>query len=172
MRPNSEHSVQDPRLIPQLLDYQKEAVIWMLAREGVCDASDDDSTDQLQKLLSDQINKRINLKAFGNKCPQDAYYSRTSGCLSWNKEPIERLPNRGGILADEMGLGKTIELLSLILLNPRLDATGPNIESNNETTDGVNCLSFECPCGGGIDQQERGVRNVIHRKRRLFNEFL
>lgn len=128
----------------------------MLAREGVCGASDEDSADQLQKMLSTQINKRINLKALGNKCPQDAYYSRASGCLSWQRQPVEKLPSRGGILADEMGLGKTIEMLSLILLNPRPVAT----DQNTRTTDGVKCLSFECPCGGVRDQQMRDVRDV------------
>lgn len=166
-RPNSEDSVQDSRLIPQLLDFQKEAVVWMLAREGVrgvIDEDEDNFSDQLQKLLSIQINKRINLTAHGNKCPQDAYYSRASGRLSWKKETIEKLPSRGGILADEMGLGKTIEMLSVILLHPRLDVTDLPVQSNtksNDGVDGVKCLSFECLCGGIRDQQKRDVREML-----------
>lgn len=159
-RPQVEDSVQDSRLIPQLLDFQKETVTWMLAREGVhgvIDDDEDDSSDQLQKSLSIQINKRISLRAFGNKCARDAYYSRASGCLSWEKEMVEKLPNRGGILADEMGLGKTIQMLSVILLHPRPDTFSSNTESNGGIVDGVKRLSLECPCGDIRDQQNRDV---------------
>lgn len=147
-RPNPPDTVQDPRMMVQLLDYQKEAVVWMLAREGMLELYDEDnhSTEELQKMLSLNINKRINLKSFGNKCARDAYYSKTSGCLYWEKQQIEVLRNNGGILADEMGLGKTIELLSLILLNPR--ATFTDLKRETETVDGdVKIGSFECTCG-------------------------
>ncbi|XP_037037910.1 E3 ubiquitin-protein ligase SHPRH-like [Bradysia coprophila] len=148
-RPNPPDTVQDPRMMSQLLDYQKEAVGWMLAREGVLEFCNDDnhSTEQLQKMLSMNINKRVNLKAFGNKCVRDAYYSKTSGCLSWQKQSIEKLPSTGGILTDEMGLGKTIELLSLILLNPRAAMTDPKNETEVGDDSGVKIGSVECTCG-------------------------
>lgn len=163
-RPNPSDTVQDPRLMVQLLDYQKEAVVWMLAREGVLNLNDEDnhSTEQLQKLLSMNINKRVNLKAFGNKCDRDAYYLKTSGCLSWDKQPIAKLPNTGGILADEMGLGKTIELLTLILLNPLTNVAA--LKSYRETDDDVVRIgSFECTCGI-LDPKDGNVRLVLTTK--------
>ncbi|KAG4078788.1 hypothetical protein HA402_015378 [Bradysia odoriphaga] len=158
-RPNPPDTVQDPRMMAQLLDYQKEAVGWMLAREGVMEFCDDDnhSTEQLRKMLSMNINKRVSLKAFGNKCARDAYYSKTSGCLSWDKQSIEKLPSTGGILADEMGLGKTIELLSLILLNPRAAGTDPKNETDAIDDNVVKIGSFECTCGILDPKQENTV---------------
>lgn len=161
IRPNPDDSIQDPRMIPQLLDYQKEAVVWMLSREGVLEFNDDDNdtAKQLQTLLSLNMNKRVNLKAFGNKCLQDVYYSRASGCISWEKQKVDKLPNRGGILADEMGLGKTIEVLSLILLNQRPDVTDFKSEFDSKSADDVDVkyLAFECTCGIS-DQKKKNVR--------------
>lgn len=135
-------------MIPQLLDYQKDAVVWMLAREGALELSEEDifSTDQLQKSLSMNVNTRVSLKTASSK-RLDAYYDRTSGRISWQKRPIDKLPNRGGILADEMGSGKTIEILSLILSNPRPDVTDAESESDEKVTIDVNQLWFECTCG-------------------------
>lgn len=168
IRPTFEDLVRDHRIItqnhrmkPELLDYQKEAVIWMLNREGVLEFDDVDnpSTDQLQQLLSMNINKRITLKGFGNKCPRDAYYSRASGCISLEKQQIAKLPSNGGILADEMGLGKTIEILSLILLHPRPDVIEMKAELDRNPVNNVpdKYLSFECTCGTW-DRKDKNVR--------------
>lgn len=160
-RPNPPDTVQDPRLMAQLLDYQKEAVAWMLTREGALELDDEDNhtTEQLQKMLSQNINKRINLRVLGNKCARDVYYSKTSGCLSWEKQPIKELPSTGGILADEMGLGKTIELLSLILLNPR--PTVAEMNHGTQIVDGdVKIPLFECTCGI-LDPKNEDVRLAL-----------
>lgn len=149
-RPDPEDSVQDHRLIPQLLDYQKDAVAWMLYREGVLEFSDDDndSPEQLQKLLLMNISKRLSLKSSGKRCTQEAYYSRASGCVSLEKEMINKLP-MGGILADEMGLGKSIEMLSLILLHSRPGMIDLKVELDEESADDVDFdyFYFECTCG-------------------------
>lgn len=160
IRPNPDDAIQDPRLRPQLLEYQKEAVVWLLCREGLLEFSDEDndSTKQLQSLLSMNINKRVNLNKFGNKGLPDAYYSRTSGCISWKKQRIDELPSNGGILADEMGLGKTIEMLSLILLNPRpvtdLEQTQLLMKEISDAID-VKYFSFECTCGSGARENQK-----------------
>lgn len=164
-RPHPDDSVQDPRIIPQLLDYQKEAVVWMLTREGVLEFCDDenDSVEQLQRLLSMNVNKRVSLNAFGNKCRQDAYYSRASGSISWEKQTIDKLPSRGGILADEMGLGKTIEMLSLIVLHPRPVIDSTNEDVKVEAADvNVKYVTFECTCGTW-NRKNENVRRARHR---------
>lgn len=117
-------SVQHKWLRPTLRRYQSDAVRWMLHREF----SDDcegiilllqsiscihifiyilDVLNPLYKILKDQD---------GNVF----FYSENLHVITIDKPLVKSLP-KGGILADEMGLGKTVEILSLILMNPRKD---------------------------------------------------
>ncbi|XP_053963813.1 E3 ubiquitin-protein ligase SHPRH isoform X1 [Anastrepha ludens] len=86
---------------PTLCDYQVRTVQWLLKRE---------------QEVSCFPNYYMHLKA------KDGKTSLYKHLLSWHVQeseppPIELSP--GGILADEMGLGKTVEMLALIVLNPR-----------------------------------------------------
>lgn len=69
--------------------------------------------------------------------------------LSWmtERESVLFLRDgvRGGILADEMGLGKTIEMMSLVLANPRSKFMKPSTEPkwNNNISNSTNYATME-----------------------------
>ncbi|CAK57565.1 unnamed protein product (macronuclear) [Paramecium tetraurelia] len=91
------------QMLSQLKQHQKQALYWMLLREGHII---DQTQDQKQKLspLWQQL-KLLN---------GDTIYVNTfTGKISKEFIPVQE--TKGGILADEMGLGKTIMALALIL---------------------------------------------------------
>ena len=103
----AEHSGYDalkskkvPGLNVELFDFQQETCQWMLDRE--CSAG-------------------LNT-FFWSKCDdgfgQPFYYMSLAGELRCEEPPF----STGGLLCEEMGLGKTIEVMSIILLNPRRSA--------------------------------------------------
>ncbi|XP_066993133.2 E3 ubiquitin-protein ligase SHPRH [Anabrus simplex] len=96
--------IQHPSLIPELRPYQLHAVQWMLQRE---------SNPTCETKILDPL-----FVEMSTQCGQTLYYNRYSGCVVLEKPIASPLPT-GGILADEMGLGKTVEVLALILANPR-----------------------------------------------------
>ena len=103
---------QHPSLIPRLRPYQEHAVKWMLEQERY--------RENLDPELGECEDTELN-PLYREVAAQDGtvmYYSPVSGYLLRARPGRER-PPLGGILADEMGLGKTVEILSLMLSNPR-----------------------------------------------------
>ncbi|CAI5450157.1 unnamed protein product [Caenorhabditis angaria] len=95
-----QYEVRDDLLNSQLMDYQKTTVKWMISRE--IDGKNTEFFGLFQSLPIESI-----------------FYYPAFGVFS--KKPdlsVESIPN-GGILADEMGLGKTLEMLALIVSNPK-----------------------------------------------------
>ncbi|CAD8173135.1 unnamed protein product [Paramecium pentaurelia] len=91
----------------KLFDYQKQALTWLLQREGVIKAEDESSSNALHPLWKEyQTSQGVKI-----------YFNPFSGLSSLDFPSSSRRCN-GGILADEMGLGKTVMLISLILANP------------------------------------------------------
>ncbi|CAD8102728.1 unnamed protein product [Paramecium sonneborni] len=91
----------------KLFDYQKQALTWLLQREGVIKVEDESSQNALHPLWKEyQTTQGLKL-----------YFNPFSGQSSLDFPSSSKRCN-GGILADEMGLGKTVMLISLILANP------------------------------------------------------
>ncbi|CAD8083360.1 unnamed protein product [Paramecium primaurelia] len=91
------------QMLSQLKQHQKQALYWMLLREGHISESNKDQKQKLSPLW--QQLRLIN---------GDTLYVNTfTGKISKEFIPVQE--TKGGILADEMGLGKTIMALALIL---------------------------------------------------------
>ena len=117
-RERVEINPQHSSLIPRLRRYQADAVRWMLEQERYQENLDPDldipNPPRLHPLYKPVVTHDGTM----------LFYSPVSGYLV--KEMPEALPlPLGGILADEMGLGKTVEILSLMLSNPRLKVPKP-----------------------------------------------
>ena len=92
--------------------YQKQALFWMLKREGICEEtkenlqSHEDKLRTLHPLWEEfELENRFKL-----------YFNPYSGQIS-AEIPLANSDCKGGILADEMGLGKTVMMLSLLHSN-------------------------------------------------------
>lgn len=95
-------------LLPKLRQYQIDALNWMVHRE------------QQTKWLTSDLLIEIQPKAITANVGLPSFYcDQTTGNISDYENATQPLPS-GGILADEMGLGKTVEMLALILANPRV----------------------------------------------------
>ena len=109
---SSKTEPQHPSLLPNLRPYQRHAVQWMLSKETGGSSVNENDTHVLYQ--------KVKLRD-GN----ELYFNPISGYLV--REEPKAVPHPpGGILADEMGLGKTVEILSLMLCNPRQNL--PEIE--------------------------------------------
>lgn len=151
-----ERDVQHELLLPTLRNYQIEAVKWMLLRE-----TKPQNIDQIlfQEIKLQQQNKTL---YYDKHC---GYFIDYDSILNMNqhKTPLS------GILADEMGLGKTIEVLALILNNPK---SGPKqiqeIQADFSLKNKRMKSCFECICGNNDDAyyNEIVLQEVSKRKRR------
>ncbi|XP_308421.5 E3 ubiquitin-protein ligase SHPRH [Anopheles gambiae] len=90
-----------PLLRPELRLYQEQAIRWLLKRETVVD-----------RLPGQYVLLRCRAQ------PEVSFYMDLYDCTISDKKPNPKIP-AGGILADEMGMGKTVEILGLMLLNPK-----------------------------------------------------
>ncbi|CAD8133182.1 unnamed protein product [Paramecium pentaurelia] len=90
-------------MISELKKHQKEALFWMLYREGHINDHQLQQKQQLSPLWQEY-------KLQGG---ESLYVNMFTGKVSKEKVTIQE--TKGGILADEMGLGKTLMALALIL---------------------------------------------------------
>lgn len=97
--------IQHKDLRPTLTHYQTLGVKWMLNRERIIDHF----PTEFKEVILRWPDLNNNIKFF---------YNERTMILVVNRNDDVPIPT-GGILADAMGLGKTVEMLDLILLNPR-----------------------------------------------------
>lgn len=117
---NIPNDVQHHKLKPKLRQYQADAVKWMMNRE----LNDDYFEDTYDKIYASECNAAENQYFFLN--------TRTYELSDEKPLPL-KIPS-GGILADDMGLGKTVEVICLILSNPRRNKRKINDEVITPTT--------------------------------------
>ncbi|KAM3138535.1 hypothetical protein pb186bvf_009287 [Paramecium bursaria] len=105
---NDELDLFQPQgMVTQLYNYQKQALTWLLQREGVLNTKVDKNYRQLHPLW----------RQYQNKDGLNVYFNPFSGQVSLIF-PNSSQKCKGGILADEMGLGKTVMFIALINSNP------------------------------------------------------
>lgn len=120
-----------PHFIPKLLRYQRESVRWCLRKEGKDILEDGTTVIDLDPEIRDFVVSpplgwsRADIK-LGNTM-KEYWINPYSGCIC-DEETLKTEFSRqtrahdyrgGGLLGEEMGLGKTVEILALVLLNPR-----------------------------------------------------
>ncbi|CDK24627.1 unnamed protein product [Kuraishia capsulata CBS 1993] len=139
---NPEDNTPD-QLKGELIKFQRDSVEWLLKHEGV--KYDPISRKVLRIPFFDPrsdvygtVDRCLDRLSFGfsrvqfHGNPEPFYYNRYSGNIISEQGAhavlqLFECPPAQALLAEEMGLGKTVEIISLILLNPRPF-------SNEETT--------------------------------------
>lgn len=129
--------LEKPVLATELYPFQKRAVDWMLAREGV--STEVKSAPTFDPNVDVQVVK-VEEKHSGDVCGEAgiSFQQQTDAdgtpCLVSHLQgmvaSVDTLKStpvmKGGILAEEMGLGKTCELIALICLNKR-ESSSPGL---------------------------------------------
>ncbi|XP_071801260.1 E3 ubiquitin-protein ligase SHPRH-like [Asterias amurensis] len=124
---NLDVQLQSPCLVPTLREYQRQAVAWMLQKEGY----------GIQRREEEEREEKVEgkLHCLWSKVrlgEETLYYNVHSG--QFTRQRFTQKPSfPGGILADEMGLGKTVEVIACILAHPRYP--GSILDSNNDTAE-------------------------------------
>ncbi|KAL4512333.1 hypothetical protein ABPG72_005335 [Tetrahymena utriculariae] len=140
-----------------LHNYQKQALTWMLSREGK-------QTDMNEIIKRDTRTLHPLWEKYTLPCSLKffLYFNPYSGQVS-TQFPRAQSDCRGGVLADEMGLGKTVMMLSLIHSNKRKNHQYvANIKEEEEeidlTDDLNNFLSLK---GGSAGQQNQTTITAV-----------
>ncbi len=104
---DANNSIQHEYLSVQLKPYQLKTIKWMLDRESIVKHHNSGFVE-------------VKTRAEPNDESIKFYYNSNTVNLTTDCNVMKRfaLPT-GGILAEQMGMGKTVEILDLILLNPR-----------------------------------------------------
>jgi hypothetical protein len=122
--PQSEDGVADnidvDGLQSELYPFQKRAVRWLLAREGVTGKHSGDGNLEQTQSVGTFEGPPLSFHLAYDETKRPIYISHLLRIVTRNPNAFRQMERlRGGILAEEMGLGKTVELISLILLHKR-----------------------------------------------------
>ncbi|KAI9714483.1 MAG: hypothetical protein M1820_000444 [Bogoriella megaspora] len=109
--------INEVPLESKLFAFQKRAVEWLLRREGKTFSGANNAFGKSASSTPPEPSFVERKDREGETC----YASNILGKVVKDPGSIPRSASslRGGILAEEMGLGKTVELIALMLLNPR-----------------------------------------------------
>ncbi|KAK0720531.1 SNF2 family N-terminal domain-containing protein [Lasiosphaeris hirsuta] len=118
-------SMEAPQLQAQLYPFQRRAVQWLLRREGVQWHQDPkNSRGNVQPYQPLDRGLPVSFVPVEDVYGEDFYASPIFGSAIRDTSVFLSHQNiRGGILAEEMGLGKTLEVIALVLLHQRPEAS-------------------------------------------------
>ena len=136
------HSIEVPYLDATLFPYQKRTLKWLLSREGMRWSQSRSAVETIppDSVTSGVLPFRSVRDADGHEVfLSDVFHTVT--CDVSNYRRADQMV-QGGILAEEMGLGKTLEILALIILNPRdtLMPTSGDISHNDLVRSGATLI--------------------------------
>ncbi|VDK80081.1 unnamed protein product, partial [Dibothriocephalus latus] len=126
---------QPNQVTVKLLEYQLDAIRWMLTREAGVNSPVD----------SKWIKSFFVPVTTANAEDGPLYFSIVTGHFVKAVPDLDPSSCLGGILADEMGLGKTLEIISLILLHPftvRVDVLGRLYSLSKNEDLPSDCVAF------------------------------
>lgn len=108
-----------------LFPYQKRPLRWLLAREGMQWSRQDSRPRPMPREPSTSTvdGFRLTRDSDGREIFVSDVFQIVTRDVSLYRKASSAV--KGGILAEDMGLGKTLEILSLVLLNPRPSVSTP-----------------------------------------------